>query len=338
MVNVLWDRYAKVTFTLKNGDVIEFERYPVIDGIDLSPDFEVESTFDTTENSNICKITLFNLPMEIIKKLTVGIDVIVEAGYMNGIKDKSIGVIYKGIIENCTGKVENANKKYEITCNTYNDEYKDTKINLRAGRGTKASTLIKLIISKLDKLKAGKIELTKDVVYKDGKTLHNNVKSIFKTIAKDCESVFFIRDGIVNFQKKNDINLGTIEFDPKLFQDITSNQDGYTLKSVFDHRLQEGYKLKIEEKDEYKNLEIKGEFLIIKGKHFMSFKSDAFSEIEIRTKLEGEENKKEIEIITNKKTGKKNGSKKKTKKKKNTKKKGKKKDLWQEIVNKYKER
>ena len=311
---ILWDRYAKVTFTLKNDEQIVFERFR--DKIDGSPDFMIESNFDTTENSNICKITIMNLPLEMVKKLIVGIDVAVEAGYWNDGENKSVGTIYKGIIEEVQGKVEGVNKKYEITCNTFNDEYKDTKINLKAERNSKASDVIKLIISKLDKLKVGKIELKNDVVYKNGKTLHNNVKSIFKTIAKDCDSIFFIKDGLVYFQKSNEINLGIIEFDPNRFQSINSNQDGYTLKSVFDHRIIEGFKIKLDIKEEFENMEIKGEFLIIKGKHTMQFSGEAYTEIEIKTKLEEKENQKEIEIVTNNKTGNKKGSKKKKRKSK----------------------
>lgn len=329
---VLWDRYAKVTFTLKNGETVIFERQPVVNGIDASPDFSIETTFDTTENSNICKITLMNLPLEMIKKLTVGVDVLVEAGYMNDIEHKDVGIIYKGIIEQVRGAFEEENKKFEIMCNTFNDEYKDTKINLKAGRNTAASTIIKLIISKLDKLKLGKIELKKDVVYKNGKTLHNNVKSIFKTIAKDCESIFFIKDGLVYFQKSNDINLGTIEFDPNRFQGITSNQDGYTLKSVFDHRFQEGFKIKLDIQKEFEQMNIKGEFLIIKGKHVMSFKGEAYTELEIKTKLEEKENEKEIEIVTNSKGKNKKASKKKKKSSDNKKKKQKKESDWDRIV------
>lgn len=313
---ILWDRYAKVTFILKDGSKVIFERFSPVNGMDFSPDFEIESTFDTTENSNICKITIMNLPLEMVKKLTVGIDVLVEAGYMNDTVNKDTGIIYKGIIESVQGKTEEADKKYEITCNTFNDEYKNTKINLKVGRGTKASTVIEVILSKLDKLKKGKIELTNDIVYKDGKTLHNNLKSIFKTIAKDTESIFWIKDGVVNFQKKNQVNLGNIEFDPNRFQSITSNQDGYTLKTVFDHRLQEGYMLKIDEKNEYEGLELKGEFPIIKGKHVMNFKGEAYSEIEIKTKLEEKENEIEISIVSQNKSGKKKGSKKKESSKK----------------------
>ena len=345
---ILWDRYAKVTFTLKNEETVIFERFPVQNGIDSSPDFEIESEFDTTENTNICKITLINLTNDMVKKLVRGTEVLVEIGYLNDSEEnKDIGVIYKGIIEETQGKFEGTDKKFTVTCNTYNDEYKDTKINLKAGRRTKASTIIHLIISKLDKLKVGKIELTKDIVYENGKTLNNNVKSIFKTIAKDCESIFFIKDGLVYFQKSNDVNLGVIEFDPNLFMDITSNQDGYTLKSVIDHRLKEGYKLKIDLKEEFEGIEIKGEYLIIKGKHIMKFNQDAYTEIEIKTKLEEKENEKVIEIVTNASGKNKNASKKKEKKEKKkkgkaknskknvSKKTGKKDNDWERIKNTY---
>ena len=91
---ILWDRYAKVTFTLKNEEKVIFERFPVQNGIDSSPDFEIESEFDTTENTNICKITLINLINDMVKKLVRGTEVLVEIGYSNDSEEnKDVGVI-----------------------------------------------------------------------------------------------------------------------------------------------------------------------------------------------------------------------------------------------------
>ena len=324
---ILWDRYAKVTFKVKNGsetEEIEFERFRVENGVDSSPDFEIETEFDITESTNIAKIVIYNLTDEMIKKLKKGVEVVIEAGYWNDGENKDIGVIYKGIIESLKGSWNNADKKFEITCNTYNDEYKDTKINLKAGKGTKASTIIKLILSKLDKLKAGKIELGKDIDYKDGKTLHNNVKHIFKELAKDTKSVFFITNGVVTFQPRDKINRGLLEFDPNRFQDVKENDGTYTLKAIFDHRFQEGFKINLDLKKAFEQLEIKGEYLITKGKHVMNFKTDAYTELEIKTKFDDEETKKanEIEIVTGKK-GKNEKSSKKKKGKEKSKKDGK---------------
>ena len=324
---ILWDRYAKVTFKVKNGsetEEIEFERFQVENGLDSSPDFEIETEFDITESTNIAKIVIYNLTDEMIKKLKKGAEVVIEAGYWNDGENKDIGVIYKGIVESLKGSWNNADKKFEITCNTYNDEYKDTKINLKAGKGTKASTIVKLILSKLDKLKAGKIELGKDIDYKDGKTLHNNVKHIFKELAKDTKSVFFITNGVVTFQPRDKINRGVLEFDPNRFQDVKENDGTYTLKAIFDHRFQEGFRMNLDLKKEFEQLEIKGEYLITKGKHVMNFKTDAYTELEIRTKFDDEETKKanEIEIVTGKK-GKNEKSSKKKKNKEKSKKDGK---------------
>ena len=321
---ILWDRYAKLTFKVKNGsetEEIEFERFQVENGVDSSPDFEIETEFDITESTNIAKIVIYNLTDEMIKKLKKGVEVVIEAGYWNDGENKDIGVIYKGIVESLKGSWNNADKKFEITCNTYNDEYKDTKINLKAGKGTKASTIIKLILSKLDKLKAGKIELGKDIDYKDGKTLHNNVKHIFKELAKDTKSVFFITNGVVTFQPRDKINRGILEFDPNRFQDVKENDGTYTLKAIFDHRFQEGFKINLDLKKAFEQLEIKGEYLITKGKHVMNFKTDAYTELEIKTKFDDEETKKanEIEIVTGKKGKNEKSSKKKKGKEKSKK-------------------
>ena len=316
---ILWDRYAKVTFKVKNGDEteeIEFERFQIENGVDYSPDFEIQTEFDITESTNIAKIVIYNLTDEMIKKLKKGVEVVIEAGYWNDGVNKDIGVIYKGIIESLKGNWSNADKKFEITCNTYNDEYKDTKINLKTGKGTKASTIIKLILSKLDKLKAGTIELGKDIDYKDGKTMHNNVKHIFKELAKDTKSVFFITNGVVTFQPRDKINRGILEFDPNRFQDVKENDGTYTLKSIFDHRFQEGFKINLDLKKEFEQLEIKGEYLITKGRHVINFKSDAYTELEIKTKFDDEETKKanEIEIVSGKKGKNEKASKNKKKK------------------------
>ena len=80
---ILWDRYAKVTFKVKNGDEteeIEFERFQVENGVDYSPDFEIQTEFDITESTNIAKIVIYNLTDEMIKKLKKGVEVVIEAG------------------------------------------------------------------------------------------------------------------------------------------------------------------------------------------------------------------------------------------------------------------
>ena len=71
-------------------------------------------------------------------------------------------------------------------------------------------------------------------------------------------------------------------------------------------------------KKEFEQLEIKGEYLITKGKHVINFKSDAYTELEIKTKFDDEETKKanEIEIVSGKKGKNEKASKNKNKKKK----------------------
>lgn len=333
---ILWDRYAKITFETEN-EIIIFERNK--NDEEGSSDFEFETEYDITESSNIATITLWNLTDKIIKLLKMKTKVIIEAGYNNDGINSNIGVVYKGIIESVKGSWENADKKFEIICNTFNDEYKDTKINLKIAKGSKASTVINIILSKLTHLKKGEIKLGKDIIYKDGKTYNNNVKSIFKQIAEDTGSTFFITNGVVIFQKTKDVNRGIIEFDKNLFQDIDVNDGSYTLKCIFNPQLQEGYKLKIDLEDTYRGWSLKGEYLITKGKHVMSFNKEAYTELIISTKLQEKENEKEIEIVTGT-TTKKDKSKDKQNKKKNkketVKKKSKKKeDVIDKVMKKY---
>lgn len=88
------------------------------------------------------------------------------------------------------------------------------------------------------------------------------------------------------------------------------------MKSIFDHRFQEGFKINLDLKKEFEQLEIKGEYLITKGKHVINFKSDAYTELEIKTKFDDEEAKKanEIEIVSGKKGKNEKASKNKKKK------------------------
>ena len=75
-------------------------------------------------------------------------------------------------------------------------------------------------------------------------------------------------------------------------------------------------------KKEFEQLEIKGEYLITKGKHVMNFKTDAYTELEIKTKFDDEETKNanEIEIVTGKNSKNEKASKKKKKSENNNKK------------------
>ena len=161
--------------------------------------------------------------------------------------------------------------------------------------------------------------------------------------------MFFITSGVVTFQPRDKINRGVLEFDANRFQDVKENDGTYTLKAIFDHRFQEGFRMNLDLKKEFEQLEIKGEYLITKGKHVMNFKSDAYTELEIKTKFDDEETKKanEIEIVTGKKGKNEKSSKKKkenkndknskkSSKKTSTKTSGKKKESdWDRIVNQY---
>ena len=300
MKNILWDRYAKITFVLKDETII-FERKEEKE----SPDFTIEIDKDTTENSNLAKIIVYNIPIDIVKKLKRTTEVKIEAGYKNDEENENIGLVYLGTVNSVRGNSEGPNKKYEIICDTSNDEYKNTKINLKVGSGTKASTVINTIVSKLDKFKIGKIQLKNDIVYKDGKTLHNNVKTIFKTIAKDCESIFYISDNKIYFLPNLNETGKVFELDINKVQDITSNEDGFNIKTVFDHSIEEGMKLKADLNNEFEDWSLKGEFPILKIKHFMSFNSEAYTEMEIKTKLEEKENEIEIKIVSPNKPGRK---------------------------------
>lgn len=300
-MNILWDRYAKITFKLSDETIV-FERKKDVE----SADFTIDIDKDTTENSNIAKIEIWNIPIDLVKKLRRTTIVTIEAGYLNdNEQNKDVGVVYIGTINSVRGQEDGPNKKYEIICDTSNDEYKNTKINLKAGNNTKASTIINTVISKLDKLKVGEIKLKKDIIYKDGKTLHNNVKSIFKTMAKDCESIFYISDNKVYFLPTLNETGKTFELDINKVISITSNEDGFNIKTVFYHSLEEGSKLKIEKSNEYEDWTLKGEFPITKLKHYMSFRDDAYTEIEIKTKLEEKENEIEIKLVSPNKSGKK---------------------------------
>ena len=88
------------------------------------------------------------------------------------------------------------------------------------------------------------------------------------------------------------------------------------MKSIFDHRFQEGFKINLDLKKEFEQLEIKGEYLITKGRHVINFKSDSYTELEIKNKFDDEETKKanEIEIVSGKKGKNEKASKNKKKK------------------------
>lgn len=283
----MWDRQIQVTIYTREN-TISFSR----GAENQSLFFEVETTLDITNSSNIAKVTIYNLDNNTVKQLVRGAEIEIQAGYGN-----KLGVVYNGMIEKVEGKKENNHVKYTIICSTYNDEYKETKIDLKVAKNYKASAVINVLISKLDRLKLGKIELGEDIQYKDGKTMHNNLKNILTQIAKDTKSIFYNSNGKLYFQKANVFNRGTFTLDKEYILDITPNENGYTVKSVFSSNITEGMKFNANFKDDISNIEVSGSFPVVKVKHNLTLKNDFYTEFEILNQTLNKLNEKKIEIV-----------------------------------------
>lgn len=284
-MNNFWDRNIKVVIK-SNSQEITLSKSK-----ENHLNYNVEVIRDISEGSNTAKIEVYNYSNDLIKKINLGSKVEIYGGY-----GEELTLIYKGIVEKApSGKKHNNDILYTIHCNTYNDDYKDTIIDLKIKKNGSASSALKQIISNFENLKVGKIELGKEIEYKDGKTVHNNLKNVLKSIAKDTESIFYVDDGVVNFRNPKEMNNGTFELDESYLLDIISNDNGYKIKSVFSSKIKEGmdFKAKVSKNE----IEFSGTFPVVSVVHKLSFDKEFFTEFQIESAVEKKENEKKIKLV-----------------------------------------
>ena len=252
---ILFNRYAKLEFKPKNED--SHKKSIVLLSTDI--DFDASVTLDMSYNANKAHINIYNLPKSFEDQIENGTMVFISAGYDNG-EDPEYGLLFTGIVERLETSKQNMNIITEIQCSDVNDIYKDMlfQVTLKSNKKdtVKISTIIKKIMEKAkaeSKKYKEKTELTliepitlgRDYGYERSKSFNGNLKNILTRLAKDSDSFFSFEQNSLKFFPYSNPNLPEIVYSPTRILNITKSDLGYTLTTLFDHRMKAAHKLKI---------------------------------------------------------------------------------------------
>lgn len=253
---ILFNRYAKLEFNIKKKDKTNEEnsnnkKNIILTSLDI--DFDASVTLDMSYNSNKANINIYNLPKSFEDEIERGSTVQITAGYDNG-EEPEYGLLFTGVVERLETSKQNATIKTEIQCSDINDIYKDLlfQVTLKGNSKDKSKVNISTIIEKIitnAKISDSKLTLTKplklgrDYAYERSKSFNGNLKNILIRLAKDSDSTFSIKQNNVEFLPYDSIDFPEIFCSPTRILNITKSDLGYTITTLFDHRMEASAKL-----------------------------------------------------------------------------------------------
>ncbi len=286
----MFGRVAKLRFEIAKT---ETQEAAVMELTNKDIDFDCSIDLDNTNNSNKATINIYNIPHDRKILLIKNTKISIEAGYED---IGANGLVFYGIIEKTKDTKDNNSIRTEINCSIANDEMKENKIQLSFGKGAKVSTIINSIIYKT-RLKRGEVKLGKDISYDRGKTFNNHIKNIFSRLAKDSDSRFFVSNGVVYFYPINESKKDEVQCIPGMIKEVNETDEGFLIKTFFDHRVQEGTIYIVDFENLSLRQEIKGKFEVIKVRHTVNTRSGSHeTELEIKTKIKEEEKKVQVKV------------------------------------------
>ena len=252
---ILFNRYAKLEFNIKKKDETNEEnsnnkKNIILTRLDI--DFDASVTLDMSYNSNKANINLYNLPKSFEDEIERGSTVQITAGYDNG-ANPEYGLLFTGIVERLETSKQGTTIMTEIQCSDVNDIYKDLLFQVSLGDSkNKSKVQISTIIKKIvEKAKIGDTKLTltepvklgNDYAYERSKSFNGNLKNILIRLAKDSDSTFSIKQNNIEFLPYDSIDFPEIFCSPTRILDISKSDLGYTITTLFDHRMEASAKL-----------------------------------------------------------------------------------------------
>ena len=230
-------------------------------------DFEFSAPFDDDLEANQIDIMVYNLSDNTINNLKRTAEISIEAGY----KD-DIGVIFKGFIDNVKTGYDDVDKVTTITC--WNCAGTETVENITYSENTKASTILKDLISKL-KMPIAVFNVRRDWTYIDAVTVDGCLREEIKKYAEVCGISVYANNGSIyaRYIKDGDnINFtvgestGLIGSPEHYTEEITAEDyvdviDGYKVTMLLQHRITTGAIINLSSKN------ANGTFRVRKGEH-----------------------------------------------------------------------
>lgn len=227
-------------------------------------DFGIE--FSDSPEPNISEVKIFNLSKQTISSIKGKDIVILNAGYGN-----DIGNILNGKIEKVESYWEGVDKVTELTVGDGADGWGKAKHNLTYAKGTTAKAIISDLAGKLG-LEIGEISLTNNIVYKNGRTITQQLQKALRSVVDDTDSRLFIDKGKLYIRPptKGTITGFLLNSDTGLVgsPQVIEEEDGkgnkvvkYNVECLLNHLISTDSIIKIESKT------ISGNYKVVKGRY-----------------------------------------------------------------------
>jgi len=245
------------TTTTTNSNAITL----TYDSLDIN--FTVQ--FQSSSDSNVCTLSVYNLAPATIAKITTGDPIRIKAGY-----EEFNGYIFTGKVDYVKTTREGGDSLTKITCTPDVTSWNITYISKSWNKGITASEVTKQIIS-LAGWEIGSIDIEDDVTYQGGKMFRNNARYCLEEIAKDTNSTLYFNNRLVYMYAKDKEFKKTITVSPSnglldyptTEVNKTTNITSYKIKTALRYDYQEDTIIKVEDSDYIDAVNLK----IIDGTH-----------------------------------------------------------------------
>nr|WP_314099223.1 hypothetical protein [uncultured Lachnoanaerobaculum sp.] len=262
-----------INIETSNGDNALFRRNIIvqtgnvsINSNDLDLEFDVE--FDDDTEANESEIILYNLSDTTIQNIKKGEKVTLTAGYK-----EDTGIILSGFISHVKTVFDDLDKVTTVKVIDSVDRIERKIENLAYAKGSKASTILNDLLTKVG-LPVAKFSIKRDYVYKDGLTVNAGLMETIKKQAQVCGVSTYISKGQIYVQaisEGEDVNF-TIEVDTGMislseFEEEISAEEfkdtvkGYEVTMLLQHRISTGSILNIKSKN------VNGKYRVREGRH-----------------------------------------------------------------------
>ncbi len=258
-----WKRFIK----MKIGD----KEYKEPLGLTFQSFFNINGGYETTANIyNPSEETIANVaPGTSLKSITI------EAGYENDYGVCIIGEIYNYSVQN-----NGAETILSLKIGDSTTKWANKLINNTWRKNAKASEMVQDIANALG-LDTGKIQVGQDITYSRETSFTTHARKALKQMALETNSHFFVRNGRLYFQPKNDQGVqtgvqlsassGLLNKPEKI---NIENTESWKIKSLFN------YKIGAAENIQVQSSTFSGTAKVIRGQHFYGIK-EGFTQIEV---------------------------------------------------------
>lgn len=242
-----------------------------LDNDDLDIEFAIP--FDDDVIPNEVEISVYNISKSTIAQLKTNAVITVEAGYRD-----DTGIIFNGRISHVKTVRDGCDTKTTIKAIDKEDFDNDSVVSLTYKAGTKASYILKDLISKMN-LPVGMFQTAKDKTMKDAVNLDGTLQDNIKEYSEICGSVTYINGGKVYTRPRSkaigskfevSVETGMIDSPEEFEETITNNEGeeskqekiiGYKVTMLLQHQITTGAAVTL------KSLDVNGQYVVRKGQH-----------------------------------------------------------------------